>query len=34
MELQNGRTTLSDWDLKGLEIGNNIGVDPKNFEVK
>src|SRR5271163_3808882 len=21
MELQNGRTTLSDWDLKGLEIG-------------
>jgi hypothetical protein len=34
MELQNGRTTLSDWDLKDLAVANNMGVDPKNFEVK
>ncbi len=33
-ELQNGRTTLWDWDIKGLDISNNIGVDAKNFEVK
>jgi hypothetical protein len=33
-ELQSGRTTLSDWDLKGLEVSSNIPVDPRNFEVK
>ncbi len=33
-ELQNGHTTLTDWDMKGLEITSNIQVDPKNFEVK
>jgi len=33
-ELQNGRTTLWDYDLKGLEIANNMGIDAKNFEVK
>ncbi len=33
-ELQNGKTTLLDWDLKQLEISNNAGVDPRNFEVK
>jgi len=33
-ELQNGRTTLWDYDLKGLEIANNMGVDAKNFDVK
>jgi hypothetical protein len=33
-ELQNGKTTLLDWDLKGLDISNNVGVDPRNFEVK
>jgi hypothetical protein len=33
-ELQNGRTMLWDWDLKGLEVANNMGVDAKNFEVK
>ncbi|MGA7292555.1 MAG: hypothetical protein WBW53_22735 [Terriglobales bacterium] len=33
-ELQNGRTTLWDWDIKGLEFSNNVGVDPRNFEVK
>jgi hypothetical protein len=33
-ELQNGKTTLWDWDLKGLTVANNMGVDAKNFEVK
>jgi hypothetical protein len=33
-ELQNGRTTLSDWDMKGLEVSNNLSVDAKAFEVK
>jgi hypothetical protein len=33
-ELQNGRTTLTEWDLKGLEVSNNVGLDPRNFEVK
>jgi hypothetical protein len=33
-ELQNGRTILSDWDLKGLEVSSNVSLDPRNFEVK
>lgn len=33
-ELQNGKTTLSDWDLKGLEAANNVPVDARNFNVK
>jgi hypothetical protein len=33
-EFRNGKTTLSDWDLKGLDIANNMGVDAKDFEVK
>jgi hypothetical protein len=33
-ELQGGRTTLSDWDLKGLDVSNNMAVDARNFEVK
>lgn len=33
-ELQNGKTMLSDWDLKGVEVSNNMSLDPRNFEVK
>jgi hypothetical protein len=33
-ELQNGHTTLWEWDLKDLNVSNNMQVDPKNFEVK
>jgi hypothetical protein len=33
-ELQNGRTTLNEWDLKGLDVSNNVPVGPRNFEVK
>jgi hypothetical protein len=33
-ELQNGKTTLSDWDLKGINVANNMLVDAKNFDVK
>jgi hypothetical protein len=33
-EIQNGRTTLWDWDIKGLDVSNNMSVDARNFEVK
>jgi hypothetical protein len=33
-ELQNGRTALNEWDLKGLDVSNNVPVDARNFEVK
>jgi hypothetical protein len=33
-EIQNGRTTLWDWDLKGLDVSSNIPADPRNFDVK
>jgi hypothetical protein len=33
-ELQNGKTTLSDWDMKGLEVLNNVSLDVHTFDVK
>lgn len=33
-ELPNGSTTVSQWDLKEDQFANNIGLDPKNFEIK
>jgi hypothetical protein len=33
-ELPNGSTTLSEWDLKEDQITNNMGLDPRNFELK
>jgi len=33
-ELPNGSTALSEWDMQEDQIRNNIGIDPKNFEVK
>lgn len=33
-ELPDGSTTVSEWDLKEDQITNNVGLDPKNFEVK
>jgi hypothetical protein len=33
-ELQGGHTSLTEWDLKGLDVSSNIAVDPRNFEVK
>lgn len=33
-ELPNGSTTLSEWDLKEDQITNNMGLDPRNFEMK
>lgn len=33
-ELQNGKTTLNEWDLRELEVSNNVPVDARNFEVK
>jgi hypothetical protein len=33
-ELQNGKTTLNEWDLNSLDVTNNVPVDVRNFEVK
>jgi len=33
-ELPNGSTTVSEWDLKEDEITNNMGLDPRNFQLK
>jgi hypothetical protein len=33
-ELQNGRTTLNEWDLKSLDVSNNIPIDASAFVVK
>jgi len=33
-EKANGSTTVSEWDLKEDQIANNVGLDPRNFEVK
>jgi hypothetical protein len=33
-ELPNGSTTLSEWDMKGVDIKNNVGLDPRNFAAK
>jgi hypothetical protein len=33
-ELADGNTTVSELDAKGLEIKNNIGLDPRNFAAK
>ena len=33
-ELPNGSTSVSEWDLQEDQIKNNVGIDPKNFEVK
>jgi hypothetical protein len=33
-ELPNGSTTVSQWDLTEDQVTNNVGIDPRNFEVK
>lgn len=33
-ELPNGSTSLTEWDMKGLDIKNNVGLDPRNFAAK
>jgi hypothetical protein len=33
-ELPNGTTSVTEWDLREDEITNNMGLDPRNFEVK
>jgi hypothetical protein len=33
-ELPDGSTSISEWDLRGTDISNNMGLDPRNFEVK
>ncbi len=34
LELPNGVTTVSQWDLPDLKIMNNLGIDPLNFKVQ
>jgi hypothetical protein len=33
-ELPNSVTTVSQWDLQGMQITNNLGIDPLNFKVQ
>jgi len=33
-ERQSGSTTVSEWELKSSKILHNVGLDPRNFEVK
>jgi hypothetical protein len=33
-ELQNGTTEVYEWDIAAEEFSNNVGLDPKNFQVK
>ena len=33
-ELPQGTTSVTEWDLKEDQVTHNIGLDPKNFEVK
>ncbi len=33
-ELQSGSTNIYEWTLSNAEISNNVGLDPRNFEVK
>ena len=33
-ELPDGSTTISEWDLTEDDIRNNVGLDPRNFDVK
>jgi hypothetical protein len=33
-ELPDGTTSVTEWDLKEDQIRNNVGLDPRNFDVK
>ena len=33
-ELPTGDSSVSEWDLQEVQVTNNIGLDPRNFEVK
>jgi hypothetical protein len=33
-ELQNGTTEVYEWDIATDEVSNNVGLDPRNFQVK
>jgi hypothetical protein len=33
-ELPDGSTTVTEWDLKEDQITNNMGLDPRNFEMR
>ena len=33
-ELQNGTTEVYEWDIRTDEVSNNVGLDPRNFQIK
>jgi hypothetical protein len=33
-ELQNGHTTVYEWDMAATEVSNNMTLDPRNFQIK
>jgi len=33
-ELQDGKTTVYEWDMKANEVSENMSLDPRNFQVK
>src|SRR5215469_8822579 len=33
-ELPNGSTSVSEWDIEADQIKHNVGLDPRNFEIK
>jgi hypothetical protein len=33
-ELPDGSTSIVEWDLREDQVRNNVGLDPKNFEVR
>lgn len=33
-ELPNGSTSVTEWDVKSEQIRHNVGLDPKNFEIR
>jgi len=33
-ELQNGHTTVFEWEITANEVSTNMSVDPRNFLVK
>ncbi len=33
-ELQNGTTEVYEWDIATDEVSNNVGLDPRNFQIK
>ena len=33
-ELQDGKTTIYEWDMTATDVSENMSLDPRNFQVK